>query len=133
LVLNNLSKRRALLPSNDPLHLSSKSFLPPPTSTSTPKQSTAPPSYSSSIMSSTTTSYYASLSHTPLSLLYSIYHTRQRIRVSIRYIDSIRGNSTGYVLTFDKHFSMILRDVDEVYTSRITKKMEFREIIARVN
>lgn len=57
----------------------------------------------------------------PLSLLHSIHVKRQRVRVTIRYVDCIRGTLTGYLIAFDKHMNMLLRDVDEVYTSRITK------------
>jgi len=57
----------------------------------------------------------------PLSMLHSIHVQRQRVRVLVRYVDCIRGTLTGYLVAFDKHFNMILRDVDEVYTSRITK------------
>lgn len=57
----------------------------------------------------------------PLSLLYKIHTKKQRIRVMIRYADCIRSTLTGYLLAFDKHMNMILRDVDEVYTPRVTK------------
>lgn len=57
----------------------------------------------------------------PLSLLYSIVANRQRARVMVRYVDCIRGTLTGYVLAFDKHFNLIMKDVDEVYGGRITQ------------
>lgn len=60
----------------------------------------------------------------PLSLLHSIHVKRQRVRVTIRYVDCMRGILTGYLIAFDKHMNMLLRDVDEVYTSRITKVLE---------
>ena len=73
------------------------------------------------IMSSIVETYEGS---GPLSLLYTIHNKKQRIRVMIRYSDSIRSTLTGYLLTFDKHMNMILRDVDEVYTPRVTKVYE---------
>jgi len=60
----------------------------------------------------------------PLSFLHQIHIERKRIRVLVRYIDCIRGTLTGYLLAFDKHMNMILRDVDEVYTSRVTRVFE---------
>ena len=59
-----------------------------------------------------------SLQHGPYSILYHALIERQRIRVVIRYVNGIRGTLTGYLLVFDKHFNMILRDVDEVYSPR---------------
>ncbi len=58
----------------------------------------------------------------PFSLLYNIQIQKQRIRIMIRYTDCIRSTLTGYLIAFDKHYNMILRDVDEVYTpTRVTK------------
>ena len=39
----------------------------------------------------------------------------------VRYVDCVRGTLTGYLIAFDKHFNMILKDVDEVYSGRVTK------------
>lgn len=60
----------------------------------------------------------------PLSFLHSVHVNRQRVRVMVRYVDCIRGTLTGYIIGFDKHWNLLLRDVDEVYTSRITKVLE---------
>jgi small nuclear ribonucleoprotein (snRNP)-like protein len=60
----------------------------------------------------------------PLSLLHSIHIERKKVKVMVRYVDCIRGTLTGYLIAFDKHMNMLLRDVDEVYTSRVTKLFE---------
>ncbi len=57
----------------------------------------------------------------PFSLLYNTFIKKQRIRIMIRYNDCVRSTLTGYLLAFDKHLNMILRDVDEVYTPRVTR------------
>lgn len=64
----------------------------------------------------------------PISLLHSIFVERQRVRIMIRYVDCIRGTLTGFIIAFDKHMNMILRDVDEIYTSRVTKIFEGMEL-----
>lgn len=54
----------------------------------------------------------------PLSVLYRCFAERKRIKVLVRYVDCIRGTLTGYIVGFDKHFNIILRDADEVYTPK---------------
>ena len=41
---------------------------------------------------------------------------RHRVRVVTRYVDGIRGTLTGQLVALDKHWNLILRDVDEHYT-----------------
>jgi small nuclear ribonucleoprotein (snRNP)-like protein len=56
----------------------------------------------------------------PLSLLHRCFLERKRIKILVRYSSSgIRGQLTGCVVGYDKHFNMFLRDVDEVYTKPI--------------
>jgi small nuclear ribonucleoprotein (snRNP)-like protein len=52
----------------------------------------------------------------PFCVLHTAFVNRQRIRVLIRYVNGIRGTLTGYLIAFDKHFNMILKDVNEVYS-----------------
>jgi small nuclear ribonucleoprotein (snRNP)-like protein len=56
----------------------------------------------------------------PYSLLYEALLNQQRIRVLVRYVNSIRGTLTGYVTAFDQHMNLLLRDVDEQYCPRRT-------------
>jgi hypothetical protein len=43
----------------------------------------------------------------PLSTLFKAFMKRQRIRVVVRYVNSIRGTITGYLIAFDKHVSRL--------------------------
>lgn len=132
--LDNISKFRALLPHCDPqrleptvkrqnnhhnasstgqtqtIHAAAKSN----NETSQKKNKKKPPLFLAMA------SAYEQPTSGPLSLLYSILQNRQRIRIMIRYVDCIRGTLTGYLVAFDKHFNMILKDVDEVYGGRVT-------------
>ena len=62
----------------------------------------------------------------PYSLLYDALVNQQRIRILVRYVNSIRGTLTGYVTAFDQHMNLLLRDVDEQYSPRrITDKNSY--------
>lgn len=136
--LDNISKFRALLPKCDPQRLDPSSH-----------HSNKPKSDQKAIISDNNneqqdgkkkqqqqrvpmflamTAKYEHKSSGPLSLLYSILSNRQRVRVMVRYIDCIRGTLTGYLIAFDKHFNMILKDVDEVYGSRVTRDVGAVEV-----
>mmetsp|Transcript_32694 Transcript_32694/g.79445 ORF Transcript_32694/g.79445 Transcript_32694/m.79445 type:complete len:508 (+) Transcript_32694:64-1587(+) len=52
----------------------------------------------------------------PFSTLFRMQN--KRITVVIRYFNSIRGTMTGTLVAFDKHFNMIMKNVDEVYSPR---------------
>jgi small nuclear ribonucleoprotein (snRNP)-like protein len=55
----------------------------------------------------------------PMSVLHEAMTQRLRVRVVVRYVDGIRGTATGFVMAFDKHFNLLLRDAEEVYSPRL--------------
>ena len=116
-ILDNLTKCAFLLPRCDPL---SKQRL-THTNTNQTSQKKKTPRVQIPVFSALAQKYEHS---GPLSFLHQLHTERKRIRVLVRYIDCIRGTLTGYLLAFDKHFNLILRDVDEVYTSRVTRVFE---------
>ena len=116
-LLDNLSKFTPLLPPEDPFHTLVKQTAPKKQETST---QTLPISKQTSTFDQLSNQFTVG----PLSLLNSIQHQKQRVRVLLRYVDCIRGTVTGYLLAFDKHMNMILRDADEVYTSRVTSILD---------
>ena len=52
----------------------------------------------------------------PLSVLEKAMRTKQRVLVVTRHGSGVRGVCLGLVSAFDKHFNVVLRDVDERYT-----------------
>ena len=52
----------------------------------------------------------------PLSVLEKAMRSRARVVVVTRYKNGVRGVLSGVVVVFDKHFNVVLRDVDEQYT-----------------
>ncbi|KAH8944479.1 hypothetical protein BDL97_13G112800 [Sphagnum fallax] len=52
----------------------------------------------------------------PLGLLVECYEKRGRVLVWTRHAHGIRGTLVGFLLAVDKHFNMVLQDVDEQYT-----------------
>jgi small nuclear ribonucleoprotein (snRNP)-like protein len=55
----------------------------------------------------------------PFSVLHRAVARRQRVRVVVRYVDGIRGTLTGFLVAFDRHFNLLLRDAEEVYSPRL--------------
>ena len=58
----------------------------------------------------------------PFSILHESMMLQYRIRVIIRYVNGIRGAMTGFVLSFDKHFNILLSGAEEVYSPRCGDK-----------
>mmetsp|Transcript_8484 Transcript_8484/g.15996 ORF Transcript_8484/g.15996 Transcript_8484/m.15996 type:complete len:369 (-) Transcript_8484:56-1162(-) len=128
-LLDNIDKFKFFLPECDPLR---KEIIPKSTIASHQGTVGKPPSSTTEKMKNKVPVFTAMAAKYeqsgPLSLLHSIHVNRQRVRVMIRFVDCIRGTLTGYVIAFDKHMNMLMRDVDEVYTSRITKVLEAEDM-----
>lgn len=128
--LDNIHKFPALLPACDPLHFTPKARpLASHSNVDVPEKKPGPRNADDSVpkkmsLFQSLSSRYESPKSGPLSLLYSILATRSRVRVMVRYVDCIRGVLTGQLVAFDKHFNMIIRDADEVYTGRVTRHAE---------
>jgi small nuclear ribonucleoprotein (snRNP)-like protein len=118
-LLERVDQCRSLLPICDPLykHPVKRTFKPPALDHEKPRKIKAPPAF------------VAIASHCkegPLAVLYDAMMRRKRVRVLVRYANSIRGTLTGHLLAFDKHFNMLLKDVDEVYSPVLGKTTEGR-------
>jgi len=125
-LIDNLSKFRRQLPSEDPQHLlPTRRFATAAAAAGAQHEAASATAAAAATHKIPIPGAFAALADRfdkgPFALLRDIHTKKQRVRVMVRYVDCIRGTLTGYVLAFDKHFNMILRDVDEVYSSRATK------------
>jgi small nuclear ribonucleoprotein (snRNP)-like protein len=128
-VLNCIDHFRPHLPANDPLFQESKRKKPPnllkhnqagsmaTTNNETQKQQ------QQQLQQKQKTSPFAAIAESlpkagPFQVLYRLWEKRQRVRILIRYVNGIRGTLTGYLVAFDKHYNIILKDVEEVYHPR---------------
>lgn len=50
-----------------------------------------------------------------MQVLLNAYNDKKFIRVVIRKVNGIRGHMDGFIVAFDKHFNIILRDAIERY------------------
>ena len=126
-MIDNVSKFRRLLPREDPQHLlpSKRSAAAAAATRAQQKAKAASGTSAAATHKIAIPGAFTALADRfdkgPFALLRDIHTKKQRVRVMVRYVDCVRGTLTGYVLAFDKHFNMILRDVDEMYSGRATK------------
>ena len=124
-MIDNVSKFRRLLPREDPQHLLPSKRSAGAVAATRAQQKAASGTSAAAIHKIPIPGAFSALADRfdkgPFVFLRDIHTKKQRVRVMVRYVDCVRGTLTGYVLAFDKHFNMILRDVDEVYSGRATK------------
>lgn len=58
----------------------------------------------------------------PLAVLRQCQKDNTRVKVYTRNQNEIRGLVTGYVVAFDKHWNLALRDVDEIFQKKLRCK-----------
>jgi len=113
-ILNYTDQAKSILPLDDPLYLEPRIH-----NNNTKKKKDAQPENQSRKLGPFAT-IAEQCKKGPFEFLHRLFQKRQRVRILIRYVNGIRGTLTGYILAYDKHFNMILSDVDEVYCPRST-------------
>lgn len=69
----------------------------------------------------------------PLSRIALFCYRKQRVKVHIRSAVSVRGYCEGYIIAFDKHWNLVMDDVDEVWTRKNKyKSIPFGKIISYI-
>lgn len=63
--------------------------------------------------------------NSPLHDLYKCVVEKKKLKIWTRNYKEVRGILTGYLIAFDKHWNLILRDVDEVYLKPKKSKTPF--------
>ncbi|CAG0883606.1 unnamed protein product [Darwinula stevensoni] len=58
----------------------------------------------------------------PLGRLREIVDQRKRVRVWTRNYKEMRGHCTGFLIIFDKHWNLVLVDVEEVFQRKLHRK-----------
>lgn len=116
-ILDRTEQCQSLLPQTDPLFKPAvqRSLKRPAESDTTSTKTKAPPAFAA---------IASSYKDGPLCILYEAMSRRKRVRVLVRYINGMRGTLTGHLLAFDKHFNLLLKDVEEVYSPRPVNEEE---------
>lgn len=124
--LDNLNKCRRILPSDVPESLANAPVRGPRSQESIAAQQRAKARTSLLLEKAAERARQAKVLDTiadkirqgPLGLLVRCYEERARIQVWTRHTHGIRGTMVGFVRALDKHFNMVLHDVDEQYSVR---------------
>lgn len=71
----------------------------------------------------------------PLSLLFDCMKQKVRVRIIIRRANGVRGSVDGYIRAFDKHFNLLLTDVDEecIVNKQPMRKAALGRFVCRTN
>lgn len=117
--LDRVDQCRPLLPPTDPLY--KKAVAVKKTTAAPRSMAAAPPKIKALPTFAAMASVYKD---GPMSILYDAVMRRKRVRILVRYLDGIRGTLTGHLLAFDKHYNMLLRDVEEVYSPHVASESE---------
>lgn len=66
-----------------------------------------------------------SFANAPLAKLHNVINGALKIKIWTRNFQAVRGICTGYLSAFDKHWNVVMRDVDEAYLKPKKNKTPF--------
>jgi len=128
--LDNISKCRFLLPPKDPNYFSIAMKKTKTTATTSSAQSSSVANIDAAVKNkapkipSALDLMTEKFDEGPMSLLKGWLQRRERVKVCIRGVKSIRSWCTGEVRAFDKHFNLLLGNVVEEFVVDQDKKEE---------